>query len=442
MRRWLLRDVVLPLGDRLANQTVMQHLRFYTESSRWPRERLLAEQDRRVREVVQAVHRGCAFYRELWDGAGVKPDDIRGKADLARLPMVSKDMLRPAYPDRVAMPTPYRVREYSTSGSTGHPFAVLIDDDSMSQARALMLLRTQFAGWDLGEPMFQTGMAVERGRMKALKDRLLRVTYRSAFDLSPPVLDEYLEAIDAGKLRFLAGYAQSLHLLALRAQEVGFNHSCRAAVTWGSNLLPQYRESIRAAFGCETFDSYGVGEGFQVASQSVHSGELMHQFCVHVAAELVDREGRPVPDGERGEILLTRLTPGAMPLIRYRIGDVGRAAAADRDTGPYNLPLWSGVDGRVSDLVHTPSGNQLIVEFFFGIFQYAPTITNFQVVQTALDTLQVKICTAPDYEPAHWDVVAREIHTKGDPDLKLELEVVDDIPLERSGKRRFVKSAL
>ncbi|MEZ4387917.1 MAG: AMP-binding protein [Candidatus Krumholzibacteriia bacterium] len=442
MRRALLRSVLLPLGDRLAGQTVMRHLRFYERSQTWPRERILAEQDRRIRELIQAAWAGSEFYRDLFTAAGVTPADIGGKADLGRLPMVSKDMLREAYPDRVTLSTRFRTREYSTSGSTGRPFALLIDDDSMSQARALMLLRTRYAGWDFGEPMFQTGMAVERGRMKALKDRLLRVTYRSAYDLSPAVLDAYLEVIEAGKLRFLAGYAQSLHLLAERALAVGFNHRCRAAVTWGSNLLPQYRRSIRQAFGCETFDSYGVGEGMQIAAQSVHSGELMHQFCLHVAAEIVDREGQPVPDGERGEILLTRLNAGAMPLIRYRIGDMGRAAAEGRATGPINLPLWSGIDGRVSDIVYTPSGNQLIVEFFFGIFQYAPTITLFQVVQTRLDTLEIKICVAPDFEPAHWQEVADAIHAKGDPDLRLEMQVVGDIPLEISGKRRFVISRI
>ncbi|MFO7608504.1 MAG: phenylacetate--CoA ligase family protein, partial [Candidatus Krumholzibacteriia bacterium] len=173
----------------------------------------------------------------------------------------------------------------------------------------------------------------------------------------------------------------------------------------------------------------------------VHSGGLLHQFCLHVAAEIV-REGAPVPDGERGEILLTRLDAGAMPLIRYRIGDVGRASPVRGGRGGINLPLWEGVDGRVSDIIVTPAGNQLIVEFFFGIFQYAPTIRLFQVVQTAPDLLHVKIVPGPGYEPAHWELVAREIHAKGDPDLRLQTEIVTDIPLERGGKRRFVISQL
>jgi phenylacetate-CoA ligase len=441
MKEWAWRNFLLPLGDLLANQTVMRHLRYYESSQYWPRERIQAEQDALLRQLVVTAYRGCSFYRELYDRTGIRPGDIRGYGDLHRLPMTDKLMLRAAYPDGLRLPTRHARHEYSTSGSTGLPFTVLLDDDTMSRARALMLLRTIYAGWTFGEPVFQTGMAVARGRLKALKDRCLLVTYRSAYDLSPSILDEYLEVIDRRRLEFLTGYAQSIYLLAERARQVGFNRRLRAAVTWGSNLLPQFRTAIQDAFGCATFDSYGVGEGMQIAAQSVHSGNYLHQFCLHVAAEIV-QNGQPVPDGVRGEIVLTRLNPGAMPLIRYRIGDVGRAATETIDTGGINLPLWAGVDGRISDIIVTPRGNQLIVEFFFGIFQYAPTIRLFQVVQTARDTLQVKIVTTAEYEPTHWDSVAHAIQEKGDPELKIEVEVVPDIPVEMSGKRRFIVSLL
>lgn len=415
----------------------MRHLAFYETSQYWPAERLQAEQDRLVRDVVAAAYNGCRFYRDLYDQAGVKPADIRGAGDLPKLPMVDKSMLRAAYPDRVTLPSRYRCREYSTSGSTGNPFTLLLDDDTMARARALMLLRTLYAGWRFGEPIFQTGMAVKRGILKALKDRLLRITYRSAFDLSPSVLDGYLDLIAKRKPVCLTGYAQSIFLLAQRALQTGHKLNVRSAVTWGSNLLPQFRQTIREAFDCEAYDSYGVGEGMQIAAQSIHSKGFMHQFCLHVAAELVDR-GLPVPAGERGEIVLTRLNSGAMPLIRYRVGDVGRAAVEPVETGGINLPLWLGIDGRTSDIIRTPSGNQLIVEFFFGIMQYAPTISLFQVVQIDPGVLNFKIVVTSEFQYSDWDRVASEILAKGDPALKLNVELVPDIPLEPTGKRRYI----
>jgi phenylacetate-CoA ligase len=438
---WLWRKLLLPAADTLTGQTVLKHLDHYETSQFWPRERIFAERDRLIRRVVETAYGRCAFYRDLYDQHGVKPADIRGFNDLEKLPLVDKNMLRAAYPHGVTIPTSRRSHEYSTSGSTGVPFTVLVDDDTMSRSRALMLLRTMYAGWELGCPVFQTGMAVDRGAMKGLKDALLRVRYFSAFDLSTDVLDRYLDVIDSQRIRFLTGYAQSMYLLARRACATGFDHRCDGVVTWGSNLLPHFRSTIRDAFNCRTFDSYGVGEGMQVAAESVHSEGLLHQFCLHVAVEIT-AEAQPLPPGERGEIILTRLDAGAMPLIRYRIGDVGRMHEGDVSPGGINLPLLQAVDGRVSDIITTPNGNQLIVEFFFGIFQYAPTIEHFQVLQTARDKLEVKIVRGHGFRDEHWELVRDKILAEGDPGLHIDVEHVDEIPVEQSGKRRFVISSI
>ena len=439
LRDFFWRKVFLPLGDFATHQSVSSHLDFYDQSRFWPRERINRERDRLVRELVSDVYQRCLFYRKLYDANGIGPADIQGYSDLHKLPMVDKEMLRSGYPDKIVLPTKYRTKEYSTSGSTGTPFTLMVDDDSMSRSRSLMLLRTLFCGWKMGDPIFQTGMALKRGAMKGIKDKILGVHYFSAYHLDAPTLDHYLEAIDQNKLMYLSGYPQSLYLLAKRANEVGFNHRCLAAVTWGSNLLQQFRDEILQAFGCRTFDSYGVGEGMQIAAQSMESGDYYHQFCLHVALEVVE-DGIPVPDGQRGELVLTRLNTGAMPLIRYRIGDVGRLYDGDAITGKINLPLLAGIDGRVSDIVRTPGGNQLIVEFFFGIFQDAPNIRLFQIVQTSSDRLHVKIVPGPDFQMGDWSTVENIILEKGDADLKITMELVDDIPFERTGKRRFVIS--
>lgn len=438
---FLCRRLLLPLGDLAAGQRVTRYLDWYERSQWWPRERLQAEQDRLLRETVAAAYREVPFYRELWDRHSVGPADVRGTADLPKLPLVTKVMLREAFPGRCTRRTPHRWHDMSTSGSTGQPFVVRVDDDTMSRARALMFLRTMYAGWEPGDRTLQTGMSIERGRLKALKDRLLRTVYVSAFDLSDGVLDGYLELIERRRLDFLTGYAQSLFLLARRARVVGFNRRLRAAVGWGSNMLRQYREEIRAGFGCQAFDSYGVGECMQISAECGAPDGFHHQFSLHVAAEFV-AEGRPVPPGELGEIVLTRLDAGAMPLIRYRVGDVGRGAPDAACSCGRTLPLLRGIDGRTSDVVVTPRGNKLIVEFFNGIFQYAPTIDSFQVLQTGPGAIHVKIVTLPEYTPEHWEVVRGKILEKGDPDLGITMEVVDEIPLEPSQKRRYIKSTL
>ncbi len=433
--------VLLPLGDLLARQRVMRYLDYYQRSQYWPRERLLEEMDRSLRETVAIAYQEVPFYRDLYNRHRVSPSDVRGVSDLPKLPVVSKVMLREAFPDGCTRRTPHVWDDYSTSGSTGRPFIVRVDDDTMSRARALMLLRTMFAGWRPGVPTLQTGMATERGTLKWLKDRLMRVTYVSAFDLSDSVLDRYLELIETRGLRFVTGYAQSVYLLAKRARDIGFNRQLDGVVSWGSNMFRHYRREIEEAFGCRVYDSYGVGEGMQVSAQCGVDDETYHQFCLHVVAEYC-REGEPVKAGELGEILLTRLDPGAMPLIRYTIGDVGRGSAQRACPCGRTLPLMSSIDGRTSDIVVTPRGNRLIVEFFFGIFQYANMIDNFQVIQEKPDSIHVKIVVLPEFEASHWQIVRDQILERGDPDLSITMEIVEEIPLEPSRKRRFVRSSV
>ncbi len=435
------RKLLLPAGDLLMNQRVMHHLSLYESSQYWPASRLRAECDRRLRDTIATAYAEVPFYRDLYQRCGVTPGDVRSIEDLHLLPIVNKSMLREAFPTGCTRPTKYRWHDYSTSGSTGNPFTVRVDDDTMSRARALMILRTMYAGWSPGDPTLQTGMAVARGSTKMLKDRFMRIHYVSAFDLSDAVLDDYLTLIERHRIRYLTGYAQSLFLLAKRARYVGFNRNLDGAVSWGSNMLQQYRDEIRAAFRCETYDSYGVGEGMQIGAQCGRVDGAYHQFSLHVVCETVT-DGKPVPAGELGEIVLTRLDAGAMPLIRYAVGDMGRQATAAGCACGRNLPLLQAIDGRTSDIVRTPSGNRLIVEFFNGIFQYAPTIEHFQILQTELDSIHVRIVPGADFQTGDWDAVQARILEKGDPDLRITVEQVPEIPLEPSHKRRYIKSSL
>lgn len=435
------RHVILPLGDRVAGLRVMRHLRFYERSQYWPTERLSKERDRLLRETVETAYAEVPFYRALYDRHRVLPRDIQGVNDLSKLPIVDKAMLREAFPQRCTRRTPFNWHDYTTSGSTGNPFVVRVDDDTMSRARALMFLRTMWAGWAPGDRVMQYGMTVERGRLKATKDRLLRTTYLSAWDLSDDALDRHLELMEVTKPQFLTGYASALYLLAKRARAVGFNRTLRGVVSWASNMLPQYREEIRLAFGCPTFDSYGVGEGMQVASQCEHS--TFHTFCLHTACEVV-KGNAPAPPGETGEIILTRLDAGIMPLIRYAVGDLGRSPSRSSCPCGRTLPLLDGIDGRLGDCIVTPSGRNLTVEFFFGVFQHAPapTIKTFQVVQTSANAIHVAFVPQPSFEWRHWEEIRDAILNDGDPELQITAEAVTEIANEASGKPRYVKAML
>lgn len=422
----LLERALLPVGDRLVGQRMMARLRFLREAQWWDPERLEEERRKRLRDLLAVACREVPFYRSLF---GDLP------TDLGRIPPATKEALRAAYPDRTTRDTGQRFYESCSSGSTGVNFCVREDPETTGWHRASFLLALEWSGWRIGEPHLQTGMTLRRGLVKGVKDRLLRCAYVSAFDLSDAALDQALKILDHRRIAHLRGYPGSLYYLARRALETGWNRPLRGIVTWGDTLYAHYRETIERAFGARVLDTYGIGEGMQVSAQCEERG-LYHVHALDVIVECVDDEGRPVPAGQTGHLLLTRLHPGPMPLIRYRVGDLGVMSASPCLCGR-GFSTMESIQGRDTDVVVTPSGNRLIVHFFTGILNHFPEVESFQVTQESPDAILVRVVPADGFSRETADRIVAALREKG-ADLEIEVDTVDEIPAAPSGKRRFV----
>ena len=434
----ILKRFILPIGDKISGQSVMAQYRFFSKAQWWSYEKLIEYQKIKLIDTIHSAYNDTIFYKEIYKAINIR--DIQSIQDLSKLPIVSKRMIRQYYPDGCIRKVKGSLHEFFTSGSSGEPFAVTLDSYTLSIARALMLLRATYSGWNIGDRSLQTGMTLKRGPIKFLKDIALRVEYVSAFNLSDIVLDSYLELIDKKKIDFIMGYASSLYCLAKRACNTGFNRPLKGIVSWGDNMFAHYRKQIEKQFQCKVTDTYGCGEGVQIASQC-KEGQY-HIFSPHVIVEFVNKNGNQCEDDETGEILITRLNPGAMPLIRYRIGDIGKKGIKKTCPCGRVFELMESIEGRDSDIIMTPNGNRLIVHFFTGIFEYETTIDTFQIVQEKIGEITIKIVPLPGFNDDVVNNLKRQILEKGDKDLKIEFAIVHDIPLERSNKRRFVVSRL
>jgi phenylacetate-CoA ligase len=301
------------------------------------------------------------------------------------------------------------------------------------------MLALQWSGWRLGEPHLQTGMSLKRSFQKKLKDVLFGCHYVSAYDLTDTALNRNLEILEESRLQCLWGYPGSLYFLARRAIEKGWNRPLKSIVTWGDNLLPAYRKTIEQAFRARVLDTYGCGEGIQVSAQCEH-GLHYHIHALDTVVEFLDDHGGPVAPGQRGRIVLTRLHPGPMPLIRYEVGDVGVPGGGERCSCGRGLPLMKSIDGRTTDVVITPAGNRLIVHFFTGILEYFREIDTFQVVQETVEDLVVRIVPTKEWRPESEESIRAALVQKGISGMKVHIETVKEIPLTPGGKRRFIIS--
>jgi len=210
----------------------------------------------------------------------------------------------------------------------------------------------------------------------------------------------------------------------------------KSIVSWGDSLYTHYREEIEAIFQAQVCDTYGIAEGVQIAAQCEYGQYHLH--ALDAVVEFLEDDGSPVQPGEIGNIVVTRLHPGPMPLIRYTIGDLGIASELESCPCGRGLPLMDSITGRNADVIVTPSGNRLIVHFFTGILEHFSEIDSFQVVQKYPGEILIRLVQKSEINTELLTRIENALVEKGAADLMMKFEIVESIPLQNTGKHRFV----
>jgi phenylacetate-CoA ligase len=130
-----------------------------------------------------------------------------------------------------------------------------------------------------------------------------------------------------------------------------------------------------------------------------------------------------------------------MPLIRYQVGDIATPKSGMCSCGR-SFGLIKSIQGRDTDVIFTPDGNRLIVHFFTGILEHFSEIDSFQVVQKDINSILLLIVLRDNSDPTIQQRVINALKQKGTGKLKINIQIVDEIPLTKGGKRRFVISNL
>lgn len=436
MNSTLLRNILLPIGDQIFGQRMTSRIKFLEEAQWWEKDRIERFQREQLEKLITLAYHEVSFYKEMFDNASVSTKEVKEPQDLLKLPSITKDMLRKNYPARTTRTTGQKTYAASTSGATGKNFYVSEDAETAGWYRATFMLALEWAGWKIGEPHFQTGMTLQRSLDRNVKDLILGCHYFSAYTLDDKHLEMMLEVIERQKIKYIFGYPGSLYYLAKYARKNGWNWPIKSAVTWGDMLFPHYRKEIEEAFQTKVYDTYGCGEGMQIAAQCEYGNYHIHAF--DVILEILDDEGKPVKEGETGNIIVTRLHAGPMPLIRYSIGDLGIRGDGSICPCGRNLPLLKSIQGRNTDVVITPAGNRLIVHFFTGVLEHFNVIDSFQIIQNDPDSIDLLIVPKETISEDLCAVIVRALKEKGANDLEIRIKLVDQIPLTSAGKNRIV----
>ncbi|MDR2650609.1 MAG: phenylacetate--CoA ligase [Clostridiales bacterium] len=290
-----------------------------------PYEQLRAIQGARLKENVRHAY-DIPFYKDLLDKNGVKPEDIRSVDDLHKLPFITKDNLRDAYPyGLLGVPLSEAVRIQSTSGTTGRrvvAFYTQADIDLWDECCARAIIAAGGTKDDVvhvsyGYGLFTGGPGLNGGSHKVGSLTLPMSSGNTARQIQ--FMTDLRSTILCCTPSYAAYLAESIHEAGL-IDQIALKAGIFGAEAWSEEM----RRDIESKLRIKAYDIYGLteisgpGVSFECSEQTG-----MHINEDHFLSEIIDPQtGRQLPYGEKGELVLTCISKKAFPLLRYRTRDI------------------------------------------------------------------------------------------------------------------------
>ncbi|HEU4711543.1 MAG TPA: hypothetical protein VFS76_08265 [Pyrinomonadaceae bacterium] len=343
-------------ATRPTQQAFSEGLRFRHQTADWDNERKTNWILERLRTVVRRAYDETVYYRELFDRIKFDPRADFGFEDFARLPVLEREHVTESSKDLISSAVPAeQLRKECTGGSTGAPTEVWLGPNER--------------GWrDSGMEHFFERLGMPEGSRTALlwghhldpqTADTLRERYQAFvsnqrwFDsmrLSPETLDRYHQELERFRPAAIIAYASALGYLAehILTRNYKPSYPTRCMVTGGEKLWSRHRDLIERAFGRPVHERYGSRDVGCMGVQLDPAKTLA--YTIDWSFTLVE----PESSEPESPMLVTKLQADGMPMIRYRVGDVGHFAAGSKPGHP--VLVLSDVMGRVVDRISLPDG--------------------------------------------------------------------------------------
>jgi phenylacetate-CoA ligase len=356
-------------------------------------------------ELRRAVERALRtpFYRPRLEGVGIRSaSDIRSLADLSRIPFTTKDDLRAAFPyGMLAADKSEVVRMHASSGTTGIPTVIYLTGKDVARWSDFVARSLTATGADKSDVLqnmmtyglFTGGLGLHYGAEKV---------GMMVIPAGPGNTARQLKLMkDFGTTTIHATPSFLLHLHSKMAAE-GIEPrdlKLKRAFCGAEPYSEDTRRKIEALFGIEVYNSYGLSEmnGPGVAFECERR-DGMHLWEDGYILEIVDRDSlEPVPDGQRGEIVLTILCREAMPILRYRTRDLSSVYEGACPCGRTHRRI-ARITGRTDDMLII-NGINVFPSQIEEVIMAMPEVGNNYLILVekdgALDKLTVKVEVGP-----------------------------------------------
>ena len=373
----------------------MMYNKEYESMSREDLEQLQIE---RLQITLNRVYRNVAFYKSLFDDNNIRVEDIKSLEDLAKLPFTTKDDLRKSYPyDMFAVPLRDIVRIHSTSGTTGKPIVVGYTKGDIGVWSSLLARVLTAAGVQdhdfiqiaFNYNLFTGGFGFHYGAEKIGASVI--PSSNSEILKQIAIMKDFKTSILTSTPGFALHIASVLKEQGIHPETLNLRVGILGAEPWSENLRAEIEEALRI----DAYDNYGITEvmGPGVAFECREKKGL-HINEDHFIVEVIDPKTlKPLPPGEKGELVFTTISKQGFPLIRYRTGDIS-ALHTDECPCGRTLTRMEKVSGRTDDMIIVEGTNVFPSQVEEALLEIEGVEPHYEIIlnrEEGMDTMEIKV---------------------------------------------------
>jgi len=419
-------------------KTYYDHLRFLEEFDQWSLEEKLDYQFQELRMLIKYAEENSKFYKYLYRGIDI--DSIQNIIDLKQLPIVDKEMLRSNIDDIITIPRKGSV-EGHTGGTTGKSLVVLFKPEDIMKRMAMLdhfKRRVGFVNLKMKRATFNGKHMVPPNQNEKIFWRYnmsCKQMIYSSFHLTEENMKYYVESLNKYKPQAIDGFFTSMCDIAghIERHKIKVEFSPIAIFPTSETLTKSGRELLERVFNCKVYDQYASSEGAPFITECKE--QKLH---IELASGVFEHF-----EENNDEVLVTSFTTYGTPLIRYRIGDsVLLGQDSDICNCDLQTPTVLEIRGRRLDFLHSADGAKINAGNVSNLFKNMPNaLIRAQLIQEQMNEITIKLEVDNNlYRPEYDELLLNEFLHKFGKDTRINIEHVDEIPREISGKFCFIKN--
>jgi phenylacetate-CoA ligase len=441
------KNIYWPLTQKIKGEFAAKMLRELSESQWKSQDELLEMQWKRVTRTVNKAVCEVPYYRKIVSDTGW---DSRRREfsydDFRNFPILSKETLRDNVKDLLNPHYRGKITIGRTSGSTGHSLTMYYNSEHESCSDAGRWRAKNWWGIKPGSPHVSIWGRPFSGYQdrwsQKMKSYFMNILLFSAFELNEESLERIWGKIIRFRPKIIYGYPSAIYPLSLYIKDNCMpteKLGLKVILTTAETITSQQRRFIEMVFGCKTANEYGCSETGGFVYECPYHG--WHISCEQVFIEFLDENGNPAQPGQTGEIFITHLTNDYMPLIRYKVGDIGASLPGVCECGR-GLPLMNLSITKESDIFTLSNCKTYSSEIFDYINlavskKYPNAVLQFRVVQKSPDIFHIEFIGGSEQWADGRMLFMRKMKEELGEDIQIHFQKVDKIMREPSGKLRY-----